>query len=450
MRITNGMLIGNMMNNMYGNLGRLNNVNNQVSSGKQFTLPSENPIGVSKSMRFHTDLNKLSQYNKNLGDADSWLATTEDSLAQMNEVVKRVRDLALQASNETNTGQELKAIAPEIEQSKQQIVKAANATYAGRYIFTGFKTDVPLLDDAGNYKLTNYKSKVTTEISGNQIDVAALDFTTKPLSFDIKLGDNKTTINITGTYADVNALKTDINAQLLAGTPAATGITVDVADVAGSKGRLIFKAPAGEQSIVVEKSTLGDIETIGIKDSRFPLKQTEKSIYNLGVADDIDVNTVGIRLFGKASFDDKGKLIDEPNYLADSVNGYAITDDLSGSSSNVQHSDKSYFVSVMQEFQTALENNDRETVKKTIQRMDGIQQNILQAQAEIGAKIKRLELTQSRMGDEKINFTKLMSENEDADMMETYMQLKIEENVYNASLSAGAKVIQPTLLDFIR
>lgn len=469
MRITNGMMVNNMMSNMYSNLGRLNNVNNQFSSGKQFTLPSENPIGVSKSMRFHTDLAKLAQYQTNLGDAVSWMAITEDTITQMNSMFKRVRDLALQAASETNTVKELQAIAPEIEQNRQQIIKAANATYAGRSLFTGFKTDVPLLDEKGNYKLTNYKTELAHEITGKSIDASALDFAANPVTFEVQFGPNKTTItlngtsgpSVNGTFADMTELQTEINNQLATGTPAATGLTVDLANVTGTSGQLVFKAPAGsippappleheKYSILIEKPTTGDIVALGLTDSRFPLKSSEKALYTLGVADDIDVNNVGIGIFGKATFDDKGRLIEEPNYLAESVNGYSITEKNGEKIANEQYSDKSYMVAVVDEFYAALQSGDRETIQKTIKRIDGIQQNLLQVQAEIGAKTRRLELSDSRMKDENINFTKLMSENEDADMMDVYMRLKVEENIYQSSLAAGAKVIQPTLLDFLR
>ena len=49
-----------------------------------------------------------------------------------------------------------------------------------------------------------------------------------------------------------------------------------------------------------------------------------------------------------------------------------------------------------------------------------------------------------------VNFTKLMSDNEDADMAETIMNLKNEENVYKASMAGGARIIQPSLIDFLR
>jgi flagellar hook-associated protein 3 FlgL len=64
--------------------------------------------------------------------------------------------------------------------------------------------------------------------------------------------------------------------------------------------------------------------------------------------------------------------------------------------------------------------------------------------------MNRLELTSNRLEDDLVNFTKLMSKNEDVDIAEAIMNLQNEEYVYRASLSAGAKVIQPSLIDFLR
>ncbi|SHI62038.1 flagellar hook-associated protein 3 [Geosporobacter subterraneus DSM 17957] len=77
-------------------------------------------------------------------------------------------------------------------------------------------------------------------------------------------------------------------------------------------------------------------------------------------------------------------------------------------------------------------------------------ENILAKLSEIGAKTNRLELDQSRLEDNIINYKNLLSKTEDADMAEVIMKLKMEENVYRASLSSGARIIQPSLIDFLR
>ena len=61
-----------------------------------------------------------------------------------------------------------------------------------------------------------------------------------------------------------------------------------------------------------------------------------------------------------------------------------------------------------------------------------------------------MELTTNRLEDDNINFTGLMSDNEDVDQAETIMKLQNEENVYRASLSAGARIMQTSLVDFLK
>lgn len=76
--------------------------------------------------------------------------------------------------------------------------------------------------------------------------------------------------------------------------------------------------------------------------------------------------------------------------------------------------------------------------------------NMLAERASLGARINRIELIKDRLSNEEVNVTKLMSDNEDVDTAEVITQLKTQENVHRAALGAGSRVIQPTLLDFLR
>ncbi len=82
--------------------------------------------------------------------------------------------------------------------------------------------------------------------------------------------------------------------------------------------------------------------------------------------------------------------------------------------------------------------------------MDILIENNLQDRARIGAKVNRLDLSLNRMEDQKHNTRKILSENEDIDIAEVITEMKMQESVYRASLSVGARIIQPTLVDFIK
>ena len=75
---------------------------------------------------------------------------------------------------------------------------------------------------------------------------------------------------------------------------------------------------------------------------------------------------------------------------------------------------------------------------------------MLAIRSELGAKTNRVDLMMGRLDDLNINLTDLQAKVEDADYAELAMKSKIQENIYNASLSAGAKIISPSLVHFLR
>ena len=78
------------------------------------------------------------------------------------------------------------------------------------------------------------------------------------------------------------------------------------------------------------------------------------------------------------------------------------------------------------------------------------QNHLLTKVAEIGGRTRRLDLLTSRYEADFINYTQMQSDAEDVDMAEVIMYFKMAEAVYQASLSAGARIIQPTLMDFLK
>lgn len=101
------------------------------------------------------------------------------------------------------------------------------------------------------------------------------------------------------------------------------------------------------------------------------------------------------------------------------------------------------------DFIVALETRNMTDIDAAIGDIDANMNNLLRVRADIGARTNRVELSSNRLDNDEISFTKLMSENEDVDEAETIINLQNEENVYKASLAGGAKIIMPSLVDFI-
>lgn len=82
--------------------------------------------------------------------------------------------------------------------------------------------------------------------------------------------------------------------------------------------------------------------------------------------------------------------------------------------------------------------------------IDAAINQILTFRAEVGAKVKRLEITRHRLEDLDINLQNLISQEEDVDVAQAIMELKMQENSYRLALDSTARIIQPTLMDFLR
>jgi len=76
--------------------------------------------------------------------------------------------------------------------------------------------------------------------------------------------------------------------------------------------------------------------------------------------------------------------------------------------------------------------------------------DVLNLRASLGAKANRLETAQKQAGDEKINYEALVSKLNDVDLARLVTDFKLQENVYQAALDVGARILKPTLVDFLR
>jgi flagellar hook-associated protein 3 FlgL len=82
--------------------------------------------------------------------------------------------------------------------------------------------------------------------------------------------------------------------------------------------------------------------------------------------------------------------------------------------------------------------------------LDAALDGVLQHVSELGGKQNRVELAQERLLDLQLNLTKILSEEQDLDYAEAIMELKMEEFAYRTALAVGARIIQPSLVDFLR
>ena len=105
---------------------------------------------------------------------------------------------------------------------------------------------------------------------------------------------------------------------------------------------------------------------------------------------------------------------------------------------------------LMKNVQTAFEQNDVNSLKDLSTQVDTQLSTLLAERSELGARSNRLELIENRLDSQEITATKMLSNNEDADIEKVITDLTVQESVHRAALGVGAQIIQPTLLDFLR
>jgi flagellar hook-associated protein 3 FlgL len=108
-------------------------------------------------------------------------------------------------------------------------------------------------------------------------------------------------------------------------------------------------------------------------------------------------------------------------------------------------------IGTLQNVAAHLETGDTESLRNTD--LNALQQGIdqvLACRAKTGASINRLEMTIARLEEQEVNYSSLQAEVDGVDAAQLIMELKNAENIYQASLAVGARIIMPTLVDYLR
>ena len=137
--------------------------------------------------------------------------------------------------------------------------------------------------------------------------------------------------------------------------------------------------------------------------------------YKVGDSQTLSVNITGDRIYGAIQVSGQPKLFDDIDKLL-----------------------------------TALDTGNHEAASASLADMDNQLKTLLQVRGEVGAKVNMIDIMSERITDVGINLKELLSKTKDTDVAETQIQLITAEAVYKASLSVTARIIQPTLVDFLR
>ncbi|WP_050008074.1 flagellin N-terminal helical domain-containing protein [Butyrivibrio sp. WCE2006] len=148
MRITNKIMNNNSLYNINNNKVVEDEVNTQMATGKKIARPSDDPVIAIRALRLRSTVSQLEQYyDKNAKDAKSWMDVTEDALSTITDVLTDAIMQANRGANKDLTMADLNTIVTQLDALSKEYYSTGNVDYAGRYVFTGFRTDTALSYD---------------------------------------------------------------------------------------------------------------------------------------------------------------------------------------------------------------------------------------------------------------------------------------------------------------
>lgn len=509
MRITNKMMTNNVLHNINNNKNLLSTLENQYSTGKKIQKPSDDPIVAVRALKLRTNLSELNQYvEKNIPDALSWMDTTEGSLEVVNDVLRQMNTYCNQGANDTLTAEDRNSIVTNLEELKQHIYQEGNSNYAGRYVFSGYKTDTPLVF---NEATEDYTYQITEPLSGedigiefkivNNVDINAFD-KNDPTAFDktmpnqiqiyrMRLGYGNLEPGAVLEYTDGS---TDAEGYLVKTVLPITEKAVTDADAyqpgddeiyfIRETGELIYGEAVYEK---VRKSEHIDVtytkKSFDTNDLRpehyFNCTRTSKDgteVLNYE-KEDLNYNTEntsevkkGQEIQYEVNFNQKLTVNTQGDEAFTHAIGRAVDDIINAVNDVKETEEKMAEVEKMledtnltSEQRKALEGIQEQLTSEFTLRTDimqaafagglsdtvAMQDKVNVAMSDLGGRYNRLLLTESRLNDQQVDFEDLLSNNEDVDLVDTIIKYSSAETIYNSSLSAASKLVQTSLLDFL-
>lgn len=167
MRITNKIMQKNNLSNINTNKIYQDKLSTQMSTQKKINRPSDDPVVAIRALRLRSSVTEITQYySKNIPDAESWLSVTEDALKNLSAIVTNMITLCNKGSNGPLKTEDRQIILEQLKALGEEVYATGDADYAGRYVFTGYRTDTPLSFEAEQ----NIKYQMTEQLDNSIID----------------------------------------------------------------------------------------------------------------------------------------------------------------------------------------------------------------------------------------------------------------------------------------
>lgn len=488
----------------------LANLQRQMATGKLLNRPSDGPAEASNAIRLRNQMTQLKQNEANIWDGLAWMEMTDTSMTSMLSVIHRARELGLQGDNSTLSADQRKYIADEVGQLANMMVNIMNTRYKGNYLFSGTHTDMPavLSIESDINEASNGRNRMFAfDASGVTWDPAAglpdpstglpigrfmppiqifdpnghnfpSGFTLTPPSnglvpvrnvipgsVEISFGGNVLKENVDFRIDHINGTiellpRRDASGNLLADN----GLRMNTDErYIDEHGRFIDEAGhlVDVDGYLIDRNgdfvdTNGDPVATGVLSpesiSGSIVPGAPGLVQNFSSAAPSSNYPGGLQIRMTRLDESKDfygdNIVTDRKILRHIEEGVTVPINVSTHDLRINSRDDIFtaFIRLGQ----GLINGETESINAAIALLDQSMHNILSAQATNGAIMNRFSSTLERNEIQQVEVERLRSNVEDADYATTVSQFALKQTVFNAALQSTARIMQMSLMDFIR
>ena len=400
MVVKNNMSALSALNTLNTNTNALSKSLKKVASGMKINSAADDASGYAISEKMRVNIRSLNQANANAQNGTSMMKVAEGAVSSTVEILKTMKEKAVNAANDTNTDADRATIQKELDQSIDQINDNANVTFNGQYLVDGSKskntnatttamTNISLnTDTATGSALTSLKSR-----SGDSLNIHSTDTVT--ISY-VKDGKTTTSSMTVGSENLGNVISKLTGGQLrITGAGTGSGSTSTIGK--DGSGNTVYTA-SGENGITISASESG----VGGQIAGFTMYVTD--------------NTGAVNKSANAVLDAFDESIRAVNSSQDNSINMQVGAK-AGQAIKVGLTDmKAVALGLQGNNGDTVSVGTREKANAAINTFDSAIQKALDQQTTIGAAMSRLEYTQSNLTTASENVTAAESTIRDADM----------------------------------
>jgi flagellar hook-associated protein 3 FlgL len=218
-RVTQTSISQGTLRNLQNSLTRVQTLENQLSSGRRVSVASDDPAATADAMALSSQKASDDQYLRNIDYATSRLGITDNTLTSLNDSLRGVRNLVVQAQNGSLTSSALSALGDQVAATQSEVVDLYNTRYLDQSLFGGTISNQNAVDpDPASSTYLNYlgndapistrvgrDSTVRVDVKGTDAAANTVPALMTTIAADIKSG------NTSGLSADLTALDAAMN-----------------------------------------------------------------------------------------------------------------------------------------------------------------------------------------------------------------------------------------------